>query len=45
MLLNPLDWRSFEKEDLLKHKDFLAQVKMRGVDVNQLTLVDVVTNP
>ena len=34
---NPLDWRSFEKEDLLKHKDFLAQVKMRGVDVNQLT--------
>ncbi len=32
-----LNWQEFEKEDLLDHKDFLAEVKMRGVDVNNLT--------
>lgn len=31
-----LGWRNFEREDLLSHKDFLAKVKMRGVDVNNL---------
>lgn len=30
------DWQNFKQEDLLKHKEFLAEVKMRGVDVNQL---------
>lgn len=31
-----LDWQNFEQEDLLKHREFLADVKMRGVDVNNL---------
>lgn len=31
-----LDWEDFEAKDLLKHKDFLEKVKMRGVDVKRL---------
>lgn len=31
-----LDWQNFEQEDLIRHRDFLAVVKMRGVDVNHL---------
>ena len=31
-----LDWEGFENEDLLKHKEFLAEVRMRGVDVENL---------
>ncbi len=31
-----LDWQSFEQEDLVKHKEFLTVVKMRGVDVKNL---------
>lgn len=31
------DWKNFEAEDLLKHKDFLEEVKMRGVDVKKLS--------
>ena len=31
-----LDWQNFEQADLLEHKEFLAEVKMRGVDVNNL---------
>ena len=31
-----LDWQNFEQEDLVKHKEFLAEVKMRGVDVKNL---------
>jgi cytochrome c553 len=30
------DWQNFEAEDLLEHKEFLAKVKMRGVNVEQL---------
>ena len=30
------DWQNFETEDLLKHKEFLAEVKMRGINVDQL---------
>lgn len=30
------DWQNFEKEDLLEHKEFLAEVKMRGVNVDEL---------
>ncbi|MCA9069921.1 MAG: DUF1588 domain-containing protein, partial [Planctomycetaceae bacterium] len=31
-----LDWQNFEREDLLEHKEFLEEVKMRGVDVKNL---------
>lgn len=31
------DWKNFETEDLLKHKEFLSEVKMRGVNVEQLS--------
>ncbi len=31
-----LDWRNFEQEDLLEHKDFLEVAQMRGVDVKNL---------
>jgi hypothetical protein len=31
------DWQNFETEDLLDHKEFLAEVKMRGVNVAQLS--------
>jgi hypothetical protein len=31
-----LDWRNFEQEDLVEHKEFLEVVKMRGVDVKNL---------
>jgi len=31
-----LGWEEFEEEDLLKHKEFLAEVKMRGVDVRNI---------
>lgn len=31
-----MDWENFEKEDLVKHKDFLAEVEMRGVNVADL---------
>lgn len=31
-----LDWQNFEQEDLLEHKEFLAEVKMRGVDISNL---------
>ena len=30
------DWENFELEDLAEHKDFIAEVKMRGIDVNRL---------
>lgn len=30
------DWQNFEPEDLARHKDFIAEVKMRGIDVNRL---------
>lgn len=30
------DWENFELEDLAEHKDFIAKVKMRGIDVNRL---------
>ncbi|MDX1679461.1 MAG: DUF1588 domain-containing protein [Akkermansiaceae bacterium] len=30
-------WEDFTMEDLAKHKDFLAKVKMRGIDPNRLT--------
>ncbi|MEQ8791928.1 MAG: DUF1588 domain-containing protein [Pirellulaceae bacterium] len=30
------DWESFEIDDLARHKDFIAEVKMRGIDVNRL---------
>ncbi len=29
---NDSDWKNYRIEDLLKHKDFLKEVKMRGVD-------------
>ena len=31
-----LDWKNFEAEDLVEHKDFLNEVKMRGVDVERI---------
>ena len=31
-----LPWQDYETEDLLEHKNFLQQVKMRGVDVDNL---------
>ena len=31
-----LDWKNFEDKDLLRHKEFLAEVNMRGVDVKNL---------
>lgn len=31
-----MDWQNFETADLLKHTEFLAEVKMRGVNVEQL---------
>ncbi len=31
-----LDWEDFELADLIKHKEFLAEVKMRGVNVEDL---------
>lgn len=30
------DWENFQIDDLAKHKDFIAEVKMRGIDVNRL---------
>ncbi len=30
------DWQNFEESDLLAHRDFLEEVKMRGVDVKNL---------
>lgn len=30
------DWENFELDDLAKHKDFIAEVKMRGIDVGRL---------
>lgn len=32
-----LDWRNFEEADLIEHKEFLDEVKMRGVDVSKLS--------
>jgi hypothetical protein len=29
-------WENFTKEDLIKHKDFLREVQMRGVNVDEL---------
>ena len=29
-------WQEFELEDLLKHKDFIGEMKMRGINVDQL---------
>lgn len=31
-----LDWENFEKEDLLDHREFLKEVKMRSVDPDKL---------
>lgn len=31
-----LDWKNFKKEDLLDHRDFLKEVKMRSVDPDNL---------
>lgn len=31
-----LDWENFQKEDLLDHRDFLKEVKMRSVDPDKL---------
>jgi len=31
-----LDWENFKKEDLLDHRDFLKEVKMRSVDPDNL---------
>ena len=30
------DWENFELEDLARHKEFIAAVKMRGIDPNRL---------
>ena len=30
------DWENFEVDDLAQHRDFIAEVKMRGIDVNRL---------
>ncbi|MFT6178693.1 MAG: hypothetical protein ACJAQT_000435 [Akkermansiaceae bacterium] len=32
-----LDWQNFEVEDLVKHKAFLAEVQMRGINVDELS--------
>lgn len=31
-----IDWESYKKEDLLKHYDFLKEVKMRSIDPDRL---------
>ncbi|MCG8584908.1 MAG: DUF1588 domain-containing protein, partial [Pirellulales bacterium] len=31
-----VDWKNYKKEDLLKHKDFLKEVKIRSVDPDRL---------
>ena len=31
-----LDWQNFELDDLVKHKDFIAEVKMRGINADRL---------
>jgi hypothetical protein len=31
-----IDWQNYKKEDLLKHRDFLKEVKMRSVDPEKL---------
>ena len=31
-----LDWQNFEVTDLVAHKDFLSEVKMRGVDAERI---------
>ena len=31
-----LDWKHFRKEDLLKHSDFLREVKMRSIDPDRI---------
>ncbi|MBT8038506.1 MAG: DUF1588 domain-containing protein [Verrucomicrobiae bacterium] len=31
-----MDWQNFTVEDLAKHKEFLGEVKMRGIDVKSL---------
>ena len=31
-----VDWKNYKKEDLLKHRDFLKEVKMRNVDPDKL---------
>ncbi|MEM6257186.1 MAG: DUF1588 domain-containing protein [Planctomycetota bacterium] len=31
-----MDWRSFTVEDLAKHKDFIAETQMRGIDPKRL---------
>ncbi|WP_197443047.1 DUF1588 domain-containing protein [Lignipirellula cremea] len=30
------DWQNFEVDDLALHKEFIGEVKMRGIDVNRL---------
>ncbi|MGY8769476.1 MAG: DUF1588 domain-containing protein [Pirellulales bacterium] len=30
------DWQDFTLDDLIKHKDFIGEIKMRGIDVNRL---------
>jgi len=30
------DWRNFTLEDMAKHKDFIGEMKMRGIDVKRL---------
>jgi len=30
------DWENFEVDDLAEHKEFIGEVKMRGIDVNRL---------
>jgi hypothetical protein len=30
------DWRNFTVEDLVRHKDFIAEVQMRGIDATRL---------
>lgn len=30
------DWENFELDDLAEHKDFIAEVKMRGINVDRL---------
>jgi hypothetical protein len=31
-----MDWQNFEADDLVVHKDFLDEVKMRGVDIDRI---------
>ncbi|MEE2642212.1 MAG: DUF1588 domain-containing protein [Planctomycetota bacterium] len=31
-----LDWQDFDQQDLLQHREFLEEVRMRGVDVKRL---------